>query len=92
MLGGGFLKQSQESFEKNREIRKAALKGSRDRSTFQFRIGEPIDPKAYKISDEDRAVIVARARFENRKDRIITWTILVAMAVAISLSLYYLLV
>jgi hypothetical protein len=91
MLGGGFLKQSQDSFEKNREMRKAALKGSRDKSTFQFRIAEPIDSKAYKISAEDRAVIVTRARFESRKDQIITWTILLAMAVAISLSLYYLL-
>lgn len=72
MLGGGFLKQAQDSANYNRQLKKDALKGSIDRKQFKFNSSESLSENDPKLTDAERKELIAKIKNEIRREWIIT--------------------
>ncbi|GIL23040.1 MAG: hypothetical protein BroJett042_15530 [Bacteroidota bacterium] len=85
MLGGGFLKQSQDSFTYNRELRQEAVKLSMKNSLASVRSkGKNSNSQSLSLNDpimtaSARALLRDELRRENRNSRIRSITILLVI-------------
>lgn len=89
MVGGGFLKQGQDSFDKNRAMKNKALKGSFDKSYFVTKSKDSLSENDPKMSERDRLAVISKIKYERRRDKILIIGIVVFML--ISLFTYFLL-
>jgi hypothetical protein len=83
MMGGGFLKQGQDSFEKNRAIKNNALKGSFDKSIYASKSKDSLSENDPKMSDNDRKALILKIRDENRRVRILMFGIVLCMLISL---------
>jgi hypothetical protein len=89
MAGGGFLKQGQDSFEKNRAMKNKAIKGSFDKNLFVTKSKDSLSENDPKMNDRDRQDLISKIRNENRRDKLLIIGFIVFML--ISLFTYFLL-
>jgi hypothetical protein len=88
MAGGGFLKQGQDSSEKNRAMKNKAIKGSFDKNVFVTKSKDSLSENDPKMNDRNRQDLISKIRNENR-DMILIVGIVIFMLV--SLFTYFLL-
>lgn len=76
MLGGGFLKQAQDSFTKNRELKNNALKGSLNRKDAGWKMGESLSSNDPKLNDVQRLELIAKVKSEAFRERLLIFVLI----------------
>jgi hypothetical protein len=84
--GGGFVKQALESFEKNRTLRKEAVKGAIKRNNFKTKSEGSLTKNDPEMNATDREVLIRSVR---RRFAIEVITTVVLSAALLFVILYF---